>query len=121
MTNEFTLKDLKNGDICKLSIGIAVIAIPETQSLSGQEFDLENPLYLAYYSQDLNYFGSDCGLNTCYDIVEVYRPNAPYQCSFDSRRYMDGDLVFKRDPEQNTVKMTREQVSKIIGRNVEFI
>lgn len=52
------------------------------------------------------------------DIMQVYRPTEPYQCTYDEDKYyLDGKLMFDRNPKK---KMTLAEIEKELGYEIEL-
>ncbi len=105
MDKEFKKSDLKNGDICVTREGNVYIAIPEIDCLKS---DTGSRPLNDNYNNDLtckdNYENAD--------IVDVYRPNMPYKCSFNVMFYKQGEHVYHRD---DKIKLTIADIAEKYG------
>ena len=104
MNKEFTKDALKNGDVCVLRNKLVCIAIPEINCLKARD----SYLNLNDIMNDL----SCCDGFNKYDIMDVYRPQEPYQCDFDKELYQDGKHVFHR---AEPIKLTFKEIAEKFG------
>lgn len=111
MKKEFTKQDLKNGDVCVLRNGAAVIAIPEIDILRGK-------IGLNYLK---NYFDNLKGkTGSMLDIIRVYRPKVGFQCSWDAHVFTEGELVYDREKFE-PVEVTIEEIAELKGVSADRI
>lgn len=100
MNKQFTKSDLRNGDVCVTRAGFSMISVIDLRCFAG---DL-NAYSFDDFSDDLKY--EDHQL----DIVKVYRPQSPYDCSLDFCSYESGELVFNRAAIE-PVEVTLEEIA----------
>lgn len=110
MNKEFTKADLRNGDICVTREGNAYIAIPDINCLKSDN----GSRYLNdTYNNDLtcknNYVEDNYEKD---DIVDVYRPNEPHNCSFNVMFYKHGEHVYHRD---DKLRLTISDIAEKYG------
>lgn len=109
--NNFKKSDLTNGDIVVRRNGNIEIACVDTDVLiteNGKTFPLE------YIKEDLTSSYSEN-----FDIVEVYRPEEPLQCSFLREEFQEGNLVYYREPDP--IEITLEEIAELKGVSVDKI
>lgn len=109
--NNFKKSNLKNGDIIVRRNGSIEIVCVETGVLITEngKFNL-----LKYIKEDLT--SSYCEI---FDIVEVYRPEEPFQCSFLREEFQEGELVYYREPDP--IEVTLEEIAELKGVPVDKI
>lgn len=112
MNKVFTKSDLENGDILIQQNGNVEIVIPEigTRITKNGRFH-----WFSLLNEDLT---NDSGRE--YDIVKVYRPKSPGQCSFKEEFFEKGELVFKRDAIE-PIEVTLEEIAALKGVSVDRI
>lgn len=103
--NNFKKSDLKNGDIIVRRNGSVEIACVETDVLITEN---GNTNLLEYIEEDLTSSYSEN-----FDIVEVYRPEEPLQCSFLRGEFQEGNLVYYR--ESDPVEITLQEIAELKG------
>lgn len=111
MKKEFTKEDLRNGDVVVLrsgEVGIVVLADFNVIVFKDRCNDLK------YIKGDLR-FPSVANL----DIIDVYRPQASWQCQFEERVCTKGKHVYHRD--ESPVEITIEEIAKLKGVSVDRI
>lgn len=111
-TNEpFTKSDLKNGDVAVCRNGAVYIICIDTGTCITP---IEKYCLLSDIADDLTDFCTEQ-----YDIIDIYRPENPSQCSFSEHLYKNGKHVFHRDEEP--VEITLEEIAKLKGVSVDRI
>ena len=110
---EFTKADLKTGDVILLRNGNVEIVNRELEMFICQngnwdDFnDYKENLKCRFYVKDKKY-----------DIMQVRRPQAKYECSFSAFEKELGTLVYERkEPEE----MTLAEVCKLLGKEIKII
>lgn len=107
-----TKSDLKNGDVLILQNGNVEIVIPEVGARITKNGCFN---WFSLLNEDLT---NDDGRE--YDIVKVYRPKSPGQCSFKEEFFENGELVFNRDAIE-LVEVTLEEIAALKGVSVDQI
>lgn len=112
----FTKYDLRNGDVIIRRNGWVEIAIPEVKA-----FLAENGGYdrIDSINEDLTDNGNSKSSKQ-FDIVKVYRPIYPCNCSFKKSNFECGKLVFDRAAIE-PVEVTLEEIAKLKGVSVDRI
>ena len=106
--NEFTKADLKSGDVIIRKNGDIQIVCLETDTL----IDKTGYDTISDFDDDMTYkYDKDGNNDGC--IIKVYRPQNPYQCSFDLDAFIDGELVYYRN--SNVIEMTIAEIEKALG------
>lgn len=112
MNKVFTKSDLKNGDVLVKRNGYVEIVIPEIGARITKNGRFN---WFSLLNEDLT---NDDGRE--YDIVKVYRPKSPGQCSFKEEFFEKGELIFKRD-KMEPVEVTLEEIAAFKGVSVDQI
>lgn len=110
MKKEFTLDDLRSGDVAKLKNGEVAIFI----ALNGVgSFVLKNSfLHIGHYNNDLTACNED------WDIVAIRRPETPYQCQYCAIDKGYGALVYERKEYE---EMTVADIEKALGKKIKIV
>lgn len=110
MKKEFTKKDLKNGDVVKLSDDTIGIVCLDTNTIIYRDgFDRLSDL-----DNDLTFIASLCNTR----IVAVRRPLSPDGCQFIAFDRGFGYLVYER---KEVEEMTLEEVCKALGKEIKIV
>jgi len=88
MSEKFKKKDLKNGDIAITRNGAKYITVTDIGALVNEKgfLSIENS-----FDEDFNN-----KVYPAWDIMKIYRPEKPHQCSFYDYSFTMGELVFCR-------------------------
>ena len=111
MNKSFTKSDLKNGDVIVFRNGKVNIVCVDTGTCITP---VENFNYLERFNEELTH----CFFES-YDIIDVYRPQKPYQCSFSEHLYKDGKHVYHR--EEPSIEITIDEIAKLKGVSADRI
>lgn len=112
MKKEFTKEDLKNGDVVVLRNNNVGVILPQLGAIVLKDgvFDMRG------LSDD---FLACTGAKLDCDIMDVYRPQKPWQCQFHKEAYLKGEHVYHRD--ESPVEITIEEIAKLKGVSVDRI
>lgn len=111
-TDKFTKSDLKNGDVLINREGSVEIAIPEVGTRITKDGCRNN---ISSLREDLTN-----NIDTCFDIMKVYRPKSPEQCSFNENLFKQGELIFDRSKTE-FIEITLEEIAALKGVSVDQI
>ena len=114
MNKVFSKSDLRNGDVLVKRDGCVEIAIPEVGVRLTESNGYNN---ISDLGEDLKYSGFSLGGS---DVIKVYRPKYPYQCSFKRSAFTEGELIFNRDAIE-PVEVTLEEIAALKGVPVDRI
>lgn len=109
--NNFKKSNLESGDIIVRRNGSIEIVCFEKDVLITENGNIN---FLEYIKEDLTSSYSEN-----FDIVEVYRPEEPLQCSFLREEFQEGELVYYREPDP--IEITLEEIAELKGVSVDKI
>jgi len=109
--NNFTKKDLKNGDVVKLRNGQVYIVVLDTGTLVATDGYI-NISSIDEYLNIVSYCNND------FDIIQVRRPLDAGDCQFNAFDYDFGELVFER---KEVEEMTLAEVCKALGKEIKIV
>lgn len=107
----FIKKDLRSGDVViHRNEQVGIVILEHNAIVYKDGYNLISELL-----EDLT---SSNPITPSYDIMEVYRPNEPFQCQFSASCFTRGELVYER---KEVEEMTLEEVCKALGKEIKIV
>ena len=110
----FTKSDLKDGDMTLRRNGVVEVVILSLGVLTGAK----GYMLLADINEDF----SDINGDEDWDVIEVRRPNHPYDCQFTCFESDLGEVVYNRERDSEpVVEMTLKEVCEALGKKIKIV